>query len=518
MMPAIEQQIVPTLHVLLDGLVNEETLAAVADVPVNGVTQDSRKVQIGDVFIATRGVSAHGLQYVEQAVSSGAGVVLWDDADAVHTTMLDALDQSVICLQVDDLRFKAGEIASRFYGHPSAALYLVGVTGTDGKTSVSHFLAQCLDTDSSPCGVLGTLGNGLIHSLVPTGLTTASAVQVQQSLARLVELGARSAAMEVSSHGLDQGRVQSVDFDTAVFTNLSQDHLDYHGTMDAYFEAKSKLFAAGSLKSAVINLDDEFGRLLAEKYRHRLTLYGYSTSADIDSIAPYADFVVHARSMVPTTHGFEVNVATPKGAGYFELGLLGHFNVSNSLAVLATLLLNNVGFEEALKRMRSIRPVAGRMELIAEGGMPTVIVDYAHTPQGLAAACDAARLHFDGALWCVFGCGGDRDRDKRPLMAKAAEQIADHIVVTSDNPRHEDPWRIIEDIVAGFASPDAVRSCVDRREAIAYAVANARPQDVILVAGKGHESCQIIGDRYIGFDDRDVARALLRSQAAGVNK
>ncbi len=518
MMPAMKQQIGPSLHALLDGLVDGKVLAAVADVPVNGISQDSRQIRAGDVFIAIRGVSAHGLQYVEQAVASGASAVLWDDADAAHTEMLDALDSNVILLRVDGLRFKAGEIASRFYGRPSSALYLVGVTGTDGKTSVSHYLAQCLDTDTSPCGVLGTLGNGLVHMLEPTGLTTASAVQVQQSLARLVELGAGSAAMEVSSHGLDQGRVECVEFDTAVFTNLSQDHLDYHGTMEAYFEAKSKLFAVGSLKSAVVNLDDEFGRLLAEKYRHRLTLYGYSTSADIDSIAPYADFVVHARSMVPTTHGFEINVATPKGAGYFQLGLLGHFNVSNSLAVLATLLLNNIGFEEALKRLRSIRPVAGRMELITEDGMPTVIVDYAHTPQGLAAACDAARLHFDGELWCVFGCGGDRDRDKRPLMAKAAEKKADHITVTSDNPRHEDPSRIIEDIVAGFTSPDAVRSCVDRRDAIAYTVARAQPQDVILIAGKGHESCQIIGDKYIGFDDRDVARALLQARAAGVNE
>ena len=518
MMPAMIQRSGLSLHTLLDGLLEAAVLAEVPDAAVTGITQDSRQVTDGDVFIALRGVASHGLQHVEQAVRSGADVVLWDEAEPAMTAVLDALDEGVICLQVEGLRLKTGEIASRFYGHPSADLYLVGVTGTDGKTSVCHYLAQCLDTEASPCGVLGTLGNGLVHALVPTGLTTASAVQVQQSLARLVELGAGSAAMEVSSHGLDQGRVECVEFDTAVFTNLSQDHLDYHGSMDAYFKAKSKLFKTESLKSAVINLDDEFGRLLAERYRRRLTLYGYSTSADPDSIKPYADFVVHSKSVVPTSRGFEINVATPKGVGYFELGLLGKFNVSNSLAVLATLLLNNVAFEEALKRLQSIRPVAGRMELIAEAGMPTVIVDYAHTPQGIAAACDAARLHFDGELWCVFGCGGDRDREKRPLMARAAEQIADHIIVTSDNPRHEDPQHIIDDIVAGFTNPEVVHSQVDRREAIAFAVAHAQQQDVILVAGKGHETCQIIGSKYIGFDDRDVARALLKARAAGVSE
>ncbi len=518
MMPVMKQQSALTLHALLDGLVDNSVLAAVADIPVAGITQDSRQVGNNDVFIAVRGVTSHGLQFVEQAVRSGASVVLWDAADSMHTEVLDAFDDAVQCLQIDELQSKTGEIASRFYSHPSRDLYLVGVTGTDGKTSISHFLAQCMNTQASPCGVLGTLGNGLINALAPTGLTTASAVQVQQSLASLVEQGAGSAVMEVSSHGLDQGRVDCVDFDTAVFTNLSQDHLDYHGTMESYFEAKSKLFTTESLKSAVINLDDEFGRMLAQKYKHRLTVYGYCTSSDVNSLEPFADFIVHAKSMKPTTHGFEINVVTPKGAGYFELNLLGEFNVSNSLAVLATLLLNNVAFEESLKRLQAIKPVAGRMELIVGDHRPTVIVDYAHTPQGMAAACNAARLHFSGELWCVFGCGGDRDREKRPLMAQSAERVADHIIVTSDNPRHEDPQAIIEQITSGFARPESVKSYVDRREAIAYAISQAAAEDVILVAGKGHESCQIIGDKYIGFDDRDVTRALFKDHGAGVDE
>ena len=285
-MPAMKQRSELTLHVLLEGLVEPSTLAAAANVGVNGITQDSRQVGAGDIFIAVRGATTHGLQFAQQAVRSVASVVLWDDADAGMSSVLDTLAQQAVCLQVDDLQHKTGEIASRFYNHPSDDLYLVGVTGTDGKTSVSHYLAQCLNTADTPCGVLGTLGNGLVDDLKPTGLTTASAVQVQRSLALLVDEGATAAAMEVSSHGLDQGRVNGVDFDTAVFTNLSQDHLDYHRTMESYFEAKSRLFKTPGLKSAVINLDDEFGRILAKKYRERLTVYGYSTSSDIGALEP----------------------------------------------------------------------------------------------------------------------------------------------------------------------------------------------------------------------------------------
>jgi len=517
MMPAMKLQNGVKLRALLEGLVDESLLAPVADVVVDGITQDSRNIGNNYLFIAIPGTASHGLGFVEQAVSSGANVVLWDAADSDQIKKIDVLSNEIICVQVEGLQQKTGEIAARFFNHPSRDLNLIGVTGTDGKTSVSHYIAQCLDSGSSPCGVLGTLGNGLIHELKPTGLTTASAVDVHHSLANLLAEGARAAVMEVSSHGLDQGRVNSVEFDTAVFTNLSQDHLDYHKTMESYSEAKSKLFMTGGLKSAVINLDDAFGRMLAEKYREHLTVYGYSTSSDIVALEPCADFIVYAKNLKANRHGFEINVVTPKGAGYFELNLLGSFNVSNALAVLATLLLNNVAFDEAIKCLQAITPVAGRMELIVAENKPTVIVDYAHTPQGIAAACNAVKQHFSAGLWCVFGCGGDRDRNKRPLMAQAAERYADHIIVTSDNPRHEDPQAIIEQIVNGLAEPDAAMSYVDRREAIAHAVAQAGADDVILIAGKGHESCQIVGDKYIVFDDRDVARALLDVRDTGVS-
>lgn len=518
MMPAMKHQTGIALHALLEGLVEASALSAIADVAVSGITQDSRQAGVNYVFIAVRGTASHGLQFAEQAVGSGASVVLWDSADEKQKQALGALCDRALCLQVEDLQQKTGEIASRFFNHPARDLNLIGVTGTDGKTSVSHYIAQCMNTATSPCGVLGTLGNGLISALRPTGLTTASAVQVQQSLAGLVVEGAGTAVIEVSSHGLDQGRVNSVEFDTAVFTNLSQDHLDYHKTMESYFEAKLKLFEMAGLKSAVINLDDVFGRTLAKKYRSQLAVYGYSLSTDVEMLTSFADRIIYATSIKPTRHGFEINVATPEGNGVFELKLLGRFNVSNALAVVATLLLNNVAFDESLRRIHGIRPVAGRMELIEADNKPTVIVDYAHTPQGIAAACSAARQHFSGQLWCVFGCGGDRDREKRPLMAQATEQFADHIIVTSDNPRHEDPQAIIQQIISGFARADAVSSYIDRFEAIAHAITQAAPEDIILIAGKGHETYQIVGDNYIDFDDRKVARALLDAHKSGVRE
>lgn len=518
MMPAVQQHTGVTLFTLLEGLVDDAVLEPVADIVVEDVSQDSRDIRRNTLFIAFKGAASHGLDYAAQAVRSGANVVLWDADDRDSTTVSESLAAEAVFLRVADLQHKTGEIAARFFGHPSRELKLIGVTGTDGKTSVSHYIAQCMDSATSPCGLLGTLGNGLVHELQPTGLTTASAVQVQRSLASLVEKGAGAAVMEVSSHGLDQGRVNAVSFDTAVFTNLSQDHLDYHGNMQAYADAKSRLFAVDGLKSAVINLDDDFGRALAKNVRKRLTVAGYSVAKDIGSLMLLADFVVHANNIQPVSHGFEINVASPKGTGDFQLNLLGRFNVSNALAVLATLLVNDVAFDESLKRVQAMTPVAGRMELIEAENKPTVIVDYAHTPQGLAAACEAVKQHFSGKLWCVFGCGGDRDRDKRPLMAQAAERFSDHVIVTSDNPRHEDPDQIISQILNGFDRREQVQSCVDRRQAIARALSQAAADDVILLAGKGHESCQIVGDQRIEFDDRSVARELLGELKSGVSK
>jgi len=519
MMPALKPPSGKLLCELLAGLVDAAALDAVAGIAVHGLTLDSRLVEANSLFIAIRGAAAHGLAYAAQAVDNGATVVLWERNgrdDLAERALLNGIRERAVVLRCDDLRMKTGEIASRFYDFPSRRLNLIGVTGTDGKTSVSHFLAQCLDTEASPCGILGTLGNGLIHALSPTGLTTADAVRVQQGLAALVEAGAGSAVMEVSSHGLAQGRVNAVAFDTAVFTNLAQDHLDYHVSMEAYAEAKRRLFESAGLKSAVINLDDGYGRELAKSYRQRLNVWGYSVDADDAELRAYADFIVRARRIEVTQSGYEFTVDTPAGSARAAIRLLGRFNIGNVLAVIAALLQNGCSLDDALRSVRALRPVHGRMERIDAGHaamVPSVIVDYAHTPQGLRAACLAAREHCGGEFWCVFGCGGDRDRFKRPLMAAAAEQLADRVIVTSDNPRHERPQQIFEDIMAGFDMPSRVMRIDDRRDAIAHAVSAAKAGDVILLAGKGHETCQLVGDDRLAFDDCAVARELLGARS-----
>lgn len=517
MMPALEPQQGVRLHELLAGLVDADALEAVAGVAVDGLSLDSRLAHANTLFIAVQGESAHGLVYAVQAVDNGATVVLWDRNGSGELTlraMLAGIRDRAVVLHCDDLRMKTGEIAARFYDFPSRKLNLIGVTGTDGKTSVSHFLARCLDTEASPCGILGTLGNGLIHALRPTGLTTADAVRVQQGLAALVDAGAGSAVMEVSSHALVQGRVNAVAFDTAVFTNLAQDHLDYHVTMEAYAQAKRRLFDAAGLKSAVVNLDDGYGRELAKQYRHQLNVWGYSVEGDEAALQQYADFIVRAHDIEITPSGYKFSVSTPVGSAVVPIRLMGRFNVANVLAVIAVLLLNNRSLDAALQCVQALPPVHGRMEQIrAAGHKPTAIVDYAHTPQGLRAACLAAREHFSGEVWCVFGCGGDRDRAKRPQMAAVAEQLADHVIVTSDNPRHEPPQQIFNDIMAGFDDPSRVTLIADRREAIAHAINAATADAVILLAGKGHEAVQIVGDNCIEFDDCAVARELLGARA-----
>jgi UDP-N-acetylmuramoyl-L-alanyl-D-glutamate--2,6-diaminopimelate ligase len=365
--------------------------------------------------------------------------------------------------------------------------------------------------------VLGTLGNGFINDLHPTGLTTVDALLVQKTLADIKKQGAQHVVMEVSSHGLDQGRVSGVAFTTAVLSNLAVDHLDYHGTVENYAEAKKQLFFTPGLGTAVINLDDKFGRELAKEIRDHVCVWGYSLEKDVSKYADCADYFVHALDVTPFELGSHLSVSTPKGTSSFDVPLLGRFNVSNSIAVLATLLVSGFSFEKAIKSLSIIRSVDGRVEIIAEENKPVVVVDFAHTEQGLSAVCQSLREHFKGKLWCVFGCGGDRDQSKRPLMAKAVEALCDKIIVTTDNPRHEDPQAIIDEVLTGFSSLENVEAVLDRRQAIDIAITNANTDDVILLAGKGHETSQIVGDVHIAFDDRRVAREFLSLRDASVN-
>jgi len=505
------------LDYLLEGFIDDALIEQCRELTINALVQDNRKAKSGNLFIAHQGYNTHGLLYAQDAVAKGVSVVLWDGNLDNRDEILDSISNKVLCIQCPNLKHKVGEIASRYYDQPSLSLDVIGVTGTDGKTSIAHFLAQCLDQHDVHCGVLGTLGNGFINDLHPTGLTTADALLVQKTLSDIQRAGAKHVVMEVSSHGLDQGRVSGVAFTTAVLSNLGVDHLDYHGTLENYAAAKKRLFHTPGLAAAVINLDDKFGRELAAEIRDHVCVWGYSIKQDISAYKNLADYFVHATAMQPFEHGYHLTVSTPGGDGDLDVPLLGQFNASNALAVLAALLISNVSFGNAVNDLSVVRPVDGRVEIIAEDNKPVVVVDYAHTEQGLSAVCHSMREHFSGQLWCVFGCGGDRDHSKRALMAKVAEQYADKIIVTTDNPRHEDPQDIINEVLTGFSSLQNVEAVLDRRQAIDIAISNAQPGDVVLLAGKGHETSQVVGDVHIAFDDRRVARELLSARAPNNN-
>ena len=504
------------LDFLLEGFIEDDLIEQCHGVTVNALVQDNRKARNGNLFIAHQGFNTHGLLYAQDAVAKGVSVVLWDGDLENRNEILDSISNKVLCIHCEDLKNKVGAIASRYYEQPSLSMNTIGVTGTDGKTSVAHFLAQCLDAHDVHCGVLGTLGNGFINDLHPTGLTTVDALHVQKALFDMQQAGAKHVVMEVSSHGLDQGRVNGVAFATAVFTNIATDHLDYHGTQDNYVAAKKRLFCTPGLGSAVINLDDEYGRSLAKEVREHVCVWGYSLKADVTAYEEYADYFVNAVEIKPFERGCHLSVKTPAGSAEFDIPLIGRFNVANALAVLATLLVSRLSFDDAVSSLAAVHPVDGRVEIISEDDKPVVVVDYAHTEQGLAAVCQSVRDHFSGDLWCVFGCGGDRDRSKRALMAKVAEQYADKVIVTTDNPRHEDPQKIVDEVMAGFSSVENVEAVLDRRQAIDIAITNAQPEDVVLLAGKGHETSQIVGDVHIAFDDRRVAREFLSARDGGV--
>lgn len=496
----------PPVIMLRDLLAGFAPVDAIQDREISGLSLDSRQVKKGDLFFAFRGTRSHGGEYIDDALKAGAAAVALDGdhADAVATAAKRAADVGVPVLSVAGLAGVTGEIASRFFGHPSRALKVVGVTGTNGKTSCSQFLAQALSSAHYPCGVVGTIGEGFYGQLDPSSHTTPDAVRLQALLARLRDQGARYVVMEVSSHGLEQGRANGVAFDVALLTNLSRDHLDYHGDMAAYALAKRRLFERPGLKVAVLNLDDALGRELAGTLPDGVQAVGYSL-AETDMDIP----AVRGTRLTLHDRGLSLHVISPWGEGELTSGLLGRFNASNLLGVLAVLLTLDVPFDEALQRLSEVAAPPGRMERFGGATQPLAVVDYAHTPDALEQVLMTLKEHCDGALWCVFGCGGDRDRGKRPEMARAAEQFADCLVVTDDNPRSEDPQRIIDDILAGLRRPEVVHVERDRTAAINYAIGQARVGDIVLVAGKGHEDYQIVGDERRYFSDRETVVSAL---------
>ncbi len=494
----------PVLSSLLQGLAQ---VRANEDCEVTSITLDSRKVVPGSLFIACAGGQHHGLAFARQAVSNGAVAIVWETHAGQGEQIEKALKLPVPLLEVAHLSHHVSRIAGRFYQHPSRRMAVYGITGTNGKTSIGQLLAHALMREI-PCGIMGTLGVGLPGQLISTGYTTPDAVTLQAYLHELQRQGAGAVTMEVSSHALDQDRAAAVAFDCAIFTNLSRDHFDYHQTMENYAAAKGRLFQMPGLGSAVINLDDSYGRSLAGSVAQGVKLLGYTLEPAADLPAGL-DGWAQAMEIDPSAQGMRISVSTHAGEADLRTRLLGRFNAANLLAVLLALLQRGWPLRRSVEVLSTLSTVPGRMELLGGGEKPSVVVDYAHTPDALEKALQALRVHCQGRLSVVFGCGGDRDRGKRPLMGGLAERLADRVIITDDNPRTEASLGIIRQIQSGMQQSASALVEADRRRAIRLAIAQASPGDLVLVAGKGHEDYQLVAGDVLHFDDREEVAACL---------
>ncbi|HUH00203.1 MAG TPA: UDP-N-acetylmuramoyl-L-alanyl-D-glutamate--2,6-diaminopimelate ligase [Gammaproteobacteria bacterium] len=490
-------------EITLGELMGPTAPAELAGRPVVDLTLDSRRIVPGALFLAVPGTRGHGLQYVAQAAAAGAALIAWEPA-----ADLDAprLPPGCAAFPVPGLRARLGGLADRYFGAPSRRVAVTGITGTNGKTTCTHLVAGALDGLGQRAGVIGTLGSGAVAHLAASGLTTPDVVEVHRTLAHLAGQGIRAVAMEVSSHALDQGRVDGVRFAVAAFTNLSRDHLDYHASFAAYGASKLRLFLAHDPATSVVNVADEFGhRLYARLPRDARRI---AVSDRPDDVAGAAEHVL-LREFTPLEDGLELRLDGDFGAVTLRSGLVGRFNAENLALSFAVLRALGVKPEAAAEALAACGAPAGRMEAFADAGRDVLaVVDYAHTPDALGKALTALRQHCKGRLWCVFGCGGDRDRGKRPEMARVVEQLADEVVITDDNPRREDGAAIVADILGGLADRGRVRVERDRAAAIRLALAGAGPGDVVLIAGKGHEEVQLVGDEQRPFSDRRLVAEL----------
>ncbi|MBB1126169.1 UDP-N-acetylmuramoyl-L-alanyl-D-glutamate--2,6-diaminopimelate ligase [Thiospirillum jenense] len=487
----------------------------ISTIPIKDLTLDSRAVTIGTAFVALPGQQQHGLDHAAAAVANGAAVILAEADERWPLARIHQLNQQVggaAVIALPGLRDQLGQLAAQCYGNPGAELRIVGVTGTNGKTSVSHWIAQL---QAPRCGIIGTLGYGLPGAVVSPGLTTPDAIRLQAMLAHLRQQGATQVAMEVSSHALAQGRADAVPFTTAVLTNLTRDHLDYHGDLANYAAAKLRLFQRPGLQQAVLNADDPFAQQIDAALEPTVTRIWYSLNP---AFTPPPALIgnphwLHATALSPQPAGIELHLDGSFGSGTVTVGVIGQFNAANLLAAVATVAAAGVPLDQILKAAAQINGVAGRMEQIttAAAAEPLVIVDYAHTPDGLAAALRAIRWHGQQRrVVTVCGCGGNRDVGKRPLMGGIAAQFSDLVILTDDNPRHEDGGAIIADMQAGmtqFTTPVLVER--DRAAAIRRAIQWATADDVVLIAGKGHETTQDYGTWTQPFSDRDTAAQAL---------
>ncbi len=484
------------------------------DISISGLALNTKQIQAGDLFIAIKGQHFDGRAYLQEAIRQGAKAILCE-ADGLQAFVSNKA-QSIPIIPVPQLEQLLGKLAKRFYSDPSLSLEVMGVTGTNGKTTTSYLLAQALTRLRKPCAVLGTLGYGLLPHLTEFGLTTPDAISLQKYLHELQQAGTKAVAMEVSSHGLMQNRVNAVEIKSALFTNLTQDHLDYHGTMDAYSKAKQKLFQLPSIERAIVNADSPYAEKMLRALNRQIPAVSYTLQTSLPA-SPYFKntLPICVQSFTQNHKGMRMELDTPWGKGMLRSSLVGEFNASNLLGVLGELCLQGFTLEESLVALSFAMSPPGRMQRLGGIRTPQVIIDYAHTPDALEKALKAARAQCERRLWCVFGCGGDRDKDKRAKMGQVAAQYADRVVITSDNPRTEDPLAIMEDIWQGLTSTQRENAIqeMDRKSAIEYAIKHALAVDTILIAGKGHENYQIIGHETIPFSDAMCASEMLGEES-----
>jgi len=467
----------------------------VDDVDVTGVANHSANVQPGDLYMALEGEYHHGLDFLPDVVERGANAVLWEGSkEPIYSS-------TIPMVKIPNLRFNMGVIADRFFDHPSAAIDVIAVTGTDGKSSVSHFIAEGLSDAEQPCGLVGTLGYGCFGDLQSSTHTTPDALTLHRIIYQLKQRAINKVVIEASSHGLVQGRLNGLAIDTAVFTNLGRDHLDYHGSLTKYMQAKRKLFEFDSLKTAVINADDTHSETMMQACHRGVTVLSYSKKSP--TAAAYLMKVENRRQ------GLALRISVLGEIVDIETRLFGGFNIYNLLATLLVLINHGLSTDQAAERLAQIHTVDGRMQCFAGNNAPTVFIDYAHTPQALEQALKSCRDYTAADLICVFGCGGERDIGKRPLMGEIAQNYSDYIVICDDNPRCEDAQKICDDILKGIGKTLKHRVIHDRAEAITTAIKTARPGDVVLVAGKGHERYQLIGGECKPFNDADCIQKAL---------
>ncbi len=486
------------------------TQQVVPTIPICDIASNSAAVTANSAFIALPGMRTNGIDYAIDAVKAGAVAVIYDATDEYSLKRIPLLRKQIeTCwVGIEQLERANGHIVSRFFGDPAQAMTIVGVTGTDGKSSVTHLLTQALTRIGKSCASIGTLGYGVGNQLTPGSLTTPDVVSLQSRLHQFRQQRCEYVVMEVSSHALEQYRVNGCDFDIAVLTNLGRDHLDYHGDHANYAAAKARLFHDFKLSGRVVNLDDGFGRQLIDSVeRDNLLRYSVTQQQGVE-------VEVSLIASEKTVNGQNIRASTPLGEVTAVTALLGYFNIENTLACIATLVALGLDHNEIELALKDLTPIPGRMEKFSgAGARAPALVDFAHTEQALRACIAAAREHCAGQLWCVFGCGGDRDRGKRPGMGRAVEELADRVVITDDNPRNESPQKIVAEILAGLQQPDKASVVHNRQAAIEYALSQAGADDLVVIAGKGHEQEQIVGNERRPFSDRHVVARLLQVES-----